>query len=105
MALRWLVQRGYTCLDRNLSCSYGEIDLIVQALDGTVVFVEVKTRSTAKFGTTEAISANKLRKMRATAGHWLRSGKLSGWHDVRFDAIVVQFGPHQDVQVDHYKDI
>lgn len=105
VALRWLVQRGYTCIDRNYSCKFGEIDLIVQDLDGTVVFVEVKTRSTTNFGAAEAITANKVRKMRATAGQWLRQKATENWHDVRFDAIVVQFGPQQDTQVDHYRGI
>jgi putative endonuclease len=42
-ALVYLLRHGYTLLDRNWRCRYGEIDLVVQSND-QVVFVEVRTR-------------------------------------------------------------
>ena len=42
-----LVSRGLRVLDRNGRIKEGEIDLVAQDCDGTIVFVEVKTRSSA----------------------------------------------------------
>jgi putative endonuclease len=48
-ALRYLSQQGYRILERNYRCRFGEIDLI--ARDGkTLVFIEVKTRRSQRFG-------------------------------------------------------
>lgn len=60
-------QRGYQVIDKNFFNRFGkqigEIDLI--ALQGaTVVFVEVKTRTSDKFGTpAEAVDRNKQEKI------------------------------------------
>ena len=49
VAARWYEERGYQVLARNWRCSDGELDLILS--QGTVVVMcEVKTRSTARFG-------------------------------------------------------
>ena len=48
-AARYLVRRGYDIVERNWTCIAGEADII--ALDGdTIVFVEVKTRTSAANG-------------------------------------------------------
>ena len=49
VAAEWLQERGYTLVDRNWRCPAGELDLILR--DGsTMVFAEVKTRSSLEFG-------------------------------------------------------
>ena len=45
-----LVSRGYVVRDVNWRCPEGEIDLIAE-LQGTLVFVEVKTRRSTGYGT------------------------------------------------------
>lgn len=60
-AARYLLQQGYTLLERNVRTPYGEIDLVVQkgcrpgdlASSQVTVFVEVKTRSSNAFGLPE----------------------------------------------------
>jgi putative endonuclease len=49
LALRYLIQHGYTLLDRNYRTRRGEIDLIVRK-DDILVFVEVKLRRQTAFG-------------------------------------------------------
>ncbi|MEZ2121031.1 YraN family protein [Corynebacterium sp. CCM 9203] len=88
-AARHYTSKGDRILVRNMSCPHGEIDLIVEAADGTVVFVEVKTRSTPSFGGIEAISPRKSSMIRRTVAVWL--AEYPG-HSVRFDAVLV--APH-----------
>ena len=40
-----LARKGFRLLERQYRCRWGEIDLIVRSPEGTVCFVEVKTRS------------------------------------------------------------
>jgi putative endonuclease len=74
-ALRWLQARGLRLLQRNYRTpgrGGGEIDLIVQAADGTVVFVEVRQRSRSDFGGAAAsISAAKRQRIIRAAHHFL----------------------------------
>lgn len=65
-----LVQNGYKIIDKNFSSRFGEIDII--AMDGpTLVFIEVKTRQSLKFGLPqEAVTPQKLYKVRKTAEYY-----------------------------------
>ena len=45
----WLQARGCCLLERQFRCRYGEIDLIARDREGTVCFIEVKTRSSSRF--------------------------------------------------------
>ena len=72
-AAHHLEARGWTILQRNWRCEHGEIDIIASTPDtGTVVFVEVRTRSTKNAGhPLESIGTRKAARMRRTAGAWL----------------------------------
>ncbi len=87
-AAEYLRQQGYCILERNYRCPLGEADLI--ARDGeTVVFVEVKTRTSDRFGPPQAaIGPSKQKRMTAIALHYLK-GK--GWltAPARFDVAAV----------------
>lgn len=67
IAVQTLKDAGYKIITQNYRTREGEIDII--ALDGdTLVFVEVKTRSTLLFGhPLEAISTFKVNKMKKVA--------------------------------------
>lgn len=45
----FLVSRGFRILEKNYNTPFGEIDLVAER-DGFVVFVEVKTRTSSRFG-------------------------------------------------------
>lgn len=90
LALRYLQQKGYRILDRNFRCRLGEIDLV--ARDGDcLVFVEVRTRSSSKYGLPqESITTAKKKKLRRLAQFFLASGQYEGLN-VRFDVVAVDF--------------
>ena len=82
-----MLQRNYRTPGRG----GGEIDLICQAPDGTVVFVEVRSRTSSAFGGAAAsISAAKRRRIVFAARHWWRLH--GGNRPSRFDVVTVQ-GP------------
>ena len=66
VAMRYLEQKGYKTLARNYTIRGGEIDLIMRAPQGTLVFVEVKARGNARYGSgLDAVTPRK----QASAGH------------------------------------
>ena len=73
LAAEWYAARGYCVVDRNWRCRDGEVDLVLTG-PGLVVFAEVKTRSSYRFGSPlEAVSPTKAARMRRVAMAWLRA--------------------------------
>lgn len=90
MAL-WYEQRGYAVLARNWRCREGELDLVLR-LGATVVFCEVKTRTTTDYGTpAEAVGRAKQARLRTLAMRWLHE-QAPGPVDLRFDVACVLGG-------------
>jgi putative endonuclease len=87
LAGRFLEAQGLTILERNYRVRRGEIDLI--ARDGaTLVFVEVRLRSSARFGgAAESITAAKRARLVAAAQVYLLGQR--GDPPCRFDAILL----------------
>ncbi len=86
----WYRARGYEVVDRNWRCRDGELDLVLRR-GPTVVFCEVKTRSSDAFGAPiEAITHEKRRRLRRLAARWLdeRSARAGG---LRFDVASVRW--------------
>lgn len=97
-AAAWYEAAGYRILERNWRCAEGEIDIVCRA-GTTVVFCEVKTRSTSAFGLpVEAVTAAKRRRVRRAALRWLRE-RRPGCRRVRFDVASV-LGDHVEVVTD-----
>lgn len=88
-ACRYLIEKGYEIIARNYRSRFGEIDLIARR-DGTVVFVEVKTRRDSAFAeAAQAVGPAKQEKLRKTALMWLSE---QGEQPARFDVIEVYTG-------------
>ena len=69
----------------------GEVDLIVRDRDGTLVFVEVRVRRSARHGGGAAsISAAKRRRVRLAARHYLQA--FATPPPCRFDVVVIDAG-------------
>lgn len=87
LALTYLEKLGYTLVCRNARFGHDEIDLILRDGD-TTVFVEVKARSSVKFGLgREAVDTRKQKRMmRAARAYLVENGA-----DVpaRFDVVEV----------------
>ena len=94
-AAAWYEGHGYEILERNWRRREGEVDLIVRR-GRTVVFCEVKTRSSDAFGTgAEAVVPAKQRRIRRLAARWLAElTPASGRQlvDLRFDVVSLTAG-------------
>lgn len=97
IACSYLKKAGYDILHRNFTTEIGELDIV--ASDGKgVVFIEVKTRLDATFGTpAEAVDYRKRRKINAVAAQYIKKFRLFEI-PVRFDVIEVWL---QDRSVNH----
>jgi putative endonuclease len=91
MAADWYVDRGYDVLARNWRCREGEIDLVV-AQRRTIVFCEVKTRSSDAFGVpAEAVTRAKRERLRHLAAKWLDESPVRPLR-IRFDVAAILDG-------------
>ena len=87
-AAAWYEARGFTILARNWRCRAGELDLVVGA-PGLVIFCEVKSRRTVRFGAPfEAVTVAKQRRIHRLGMQWLREHPQGG-AEVRFDVASV----------------
>lgn len=93
-ALAYLEAQGLQMVERNYRVARGpsargaEVDLIMRDADGTLVFVEVRLRSSAGHGGAAAtVSAGKQRRCVLGARHYLMS--LSRLPPCRFDVVAV----------------
>ena len=88
LACNYLTELGYKILVKNYRTALGEIDIIAEK-DGVTIFVEVKAKSTARFGYgREMVTSTKLRKIRNCAIYYLKQNKKLESR-VRFDCIEI----------------
>lgn len=102
VAVAHLLNEGMVLLDRNWRCTAGEVDIILRDGD-TLVFCEVKTRRSDRFGTpAEAVGTTKIRRLRRLAAEWL---SISGIRPagVRFDVVSVLPQPAGAAHVEHLR--
>lgn len=86
-ACEYLKSKGYVFLDRNFSCKYGEIDIIMLD-DKTIVFIEVKTRKNSSYGlASEFVDYRKQNRIRKTCISYTHSEDV----DMRFDIVEVYY--------------
>lgn len=107
-AAQYYHRRGAEVIGRNVNFPVGELDLVVREPDGTVVFAEIKTRSTLDFGGAESVTPGKRRRLRAAATRWLSAHRDLGWVPVRFDVLLlVPAGPGTagEFTVEHWEGI
>lgn len=88
-ACSYLSGQGYFILATNYNCPFGEIDIIASEKN-TVVFIEVKYRSSASFGyAAEAVTPRKQKTIRSTAMYYLTEKLHSTEVDCRFDVVCI----------------
>jgi putative endonuclease len=91
-ALRYLQQRGLKLIERNFRCKGGEIDLILAepaAASNLLVFVEVRQRSSPRYGGAAAsVTRNKQAKLIVAAQIFLQ--RYTDPPACRFDVIAIE---------------
>lgn len=99
-----LESQGWQLLDRNWRCAAGEIDIVARDGD-TVVFCEVKTRRSSRFGSpVEAVTAAKAARLRRLAGLWLRAHG-GGVAEIRVDVMGIVVPRQGPCQVEHLRGV
>jgi putative endonuclease len=93
-------------LERNWRCRYGELDVIAADDEArVVVFVEVKTRTSDRFGgVAQAVTPDKVRRLRRLAGLWL-AAQNGSWTAVRIDVIGVRIGRRRTPEITHVQGV
>ncbi len=103
MACEYLSGHGYKVIERNFSCKAGEVDIVALQEDN-VVFIEVKTRSTERYGApSEAVSKAKQQKMIKTALYYMQANRLLDYM-CRFDVIEIIIDEEDNRRVNLIKD-
>jgi len=102
-ALKFLKKLGFTTLARNYLCKTGELDLVMTEPDGTIVFVEVKTRSSRDIAEPEdSITASKKHRLSGAAQYFLKTQKIEN-RPCRFDVVAITLDQTGRETVKHYK--
>jgi putative endonuclease len=94
-ALRFLKKKGYRIIEQNYVCKMGEMDIIAKEKD-TLVFVEVKTRTSTAFGLPQlAVTPFKQRQLSKVALYFLKEKKLEDIK-ARFDVVAILLPPEKE---------
>ena len=103
IASEYLLEKGYTIIERNHRTEYGEIDLIAE-YDGVIIFVEVKTRTGKKFGNPEeAITRQKTVHMIDSAQAFLQEHPQFA-QEWRIDVIAIYQNKSSDSsEISHFE--
>ena len=100
-AVKYLKKQGYKLLRKNYKTPFGEVDLLLSDGD-TLVFAEVKTRTSAEYGTpSEAVDRERQSRYKRAAAFHLKSENIAQEEAlVRFDVVeVFPFGAPQSVEI------
>ena len=105
-AAAYLSGLGYEVLDRNWRCPAGEVD-IVAALGALLCVVEVKTRTSLRFGHPfEALDDKKVRRLWRLAHAWVEAHPDQAAHSrVRLEAIGIVGPDPRNGALEHLVDL
>ena len=89
VACRYLLEKGYQILDRNYRSDHYEIDIVAISRK-TIVFCEVKTSRTDRFGSPITwVTPKKTKRISLAAQDYIASHD-TGEYSVRFDVIGIE---------------
>ncbi|MEL6809894.1 MAG: YraN family protein [Bacteroidota bacterium] len=101
LAVGYLLDKGYTILERNYTFQKAEIDIIAQKSPSTIVIVEVKTRNSSFFGDPQSfVTPAKIKLLVKAANEYILSNDLMV--EARFDIIAV-LKNSVDEQLEHFE--
>lgn len=85
---KYLENKGYIILEQNFNCpNFGEIDIVCKK-ENSIIFVEVKGRTTNKYGGGElAITKSKIRNLVKASMIWLNKNNYT--KDWQIDVVAI----------------
>ncbi len=87
IAVKYLKRHHMKILDRNYSCKYGEVDIIIKDKD-IIAFVEVKQRKNDMFGRPmDFVTKAKQQRIKRAADRYVQENELSAYF--RFDIVEI----------------
>lgn len=99
LAAKYLESQGYKIIAQNFRIRSAEIDIIAE-IDGTIIFVEVKTRSNTRHGlAAEAVNIRKQKKIIEAASVFLQDEKYFD-SACRFDVIEI-YSAGKNFEINH----
>ncbi len=103
LAVDHLRAHGVQIVERNWRCDLGEIDIV--GVDGdALVFYEVKTRRSTRFGTpVQAVSPTKVQRLRRLAGRWMSEHSHSA-SSIRVDVLGLTLSG-RGVDIEHVRGV
>jgi len=103
LAQHYLEAKGFTLIEKNFSCRYGEIDLVMTHHD-YLVFVEVRYRKSLQFGSgAETVNRTKQARLISSAMYYLQRHKKYAQWNCRFDVLSIS-GQNQQPAIEWIQD-
>lgn len=94
IASKYLLSKGAEILENNYRIKSGEVDIIAK-LDNELIFVEVKSRSSIRYGyPSESVNYNKIKKITNTAKYYILKNNLYNV-PIRFDVVEIYLSEHR----------
>ena len=100
LAAKHLRSQGFLILERNFRCQLGELDIVARK-ENLLVFAEVKTRRSEKYGPPQtAVNLQKRRRIVKLANFYIKQKRL--FHlQPRYDVIAIQWKAEDKPQINH----
>ena len=105
LACKYLEENNYQILERNFSCSQGEIDIIAKdKLKQEIVFFEVKTRSNTKYGSpANSVNTKKQKHIKKAIKYYAYKNNLKNI-PIRIDVIEI-YTKREDYNINQIQQI
>lgn len=101
-ACDYLEDRGWTILERNYRFERSEVDIVAYD-QACIVFIEVKTRTSTRFGyPDDSVDARKQRNVQKASMAWLYERKMEK-SPIRFDVVGVVLEPELPPVIEHIR--
>jgi putative endonuclease len=99
-AVDYLLRKSFRILAKNYRLRFGEIDIIAKK-GKTLIFCEVKTRESSRFGEPfEAVTEAKRERLKKLAEGYLLAEKPD-FEEIRFDVISIFIDKEKSIFVNH----
>lgn len=89
LACDFLKKKNYIIIEQNFSCKQGEIDIIAKSPSNYLVFIEVKSRNSLKYGMPcEAVTPYKQKHIKLVSKYYIYKNNITNI-DIRYDVIEI----------------